>query len=56
VWLDGAAVMSCLVPAPQAHGATITTIEGLADGDRLHPLQQAYIDTAPCSAASASPG
>ena len=44
VWLDGQAVMSCLVPAAQAHNAEVTTIEGLARDGALHPLQQSYIE------------
>jgi carbon-monoxide dehydrogenase small subunit len=42
--LDGEAVRSCLMFAIQADGKQIRTVEGLAKGDELHPLQQAFID------------
>ena len=42
VHLDGLAVKSCTVLAAQADGSSITTIEGLSQGDALHPVQQAF--------------
>nr|WP_245607172.1 (2Fe-2S)-binding protein [Pseudonocardia spinosispora] len=44
IHVDGRRVNSCLTLAVMHDGAEIATIEGLADGDRLHPLQQAFID------------
>ena len=44
VILDGKAVRSCSVLALQANGKEVTTIEGLIDGGKLHPVQQAFID------------
>jgi carbon-monoxide dehydrogenase small subunit len=43
VYLDGEPVCACLVAAGQANGRQVTTVEGLADGDRLDPLQEAFI-------------
>lgn len=45
ILIDGKRVVSCLTLAAMHDGAEISTIEGVADGDRLHPLQQAFIDT-----------
>ncbi|MBM4161008.1 MAG: (2Fe-2S)-binding protein [Ignavibacteria bacterium] len=44
ILMNGQAVNSCLVLAPQIDGQEILTIEGLADGDKLHPLQESFLD------------
>jgi xanthine dehydrogenase YagT iron-sulfur-binding subunit len=44
VWVDGRRVLACLTLAVTCEGREVTTIEGLADGDRLHPMQRAFIE------------
>jgi len=56
VLLDGRLVPSCLVLAPEAQDRRVTTIEGLADGDRLHPLQQKFLEHAALQCGICTPG
>ncbi len=56
VILNGRAVNSCLVLAVQANGAEITTIEGVADGPVLHPIQQTFVDMGAIQCGFCTPG
>ncbi len=56
VLMDGSRTLSCVTPVAKADKKTITTIEGLADGDSLHPVQQAFLDEGAIQCGYCTPG
>jgi carbon-monoxide dehydrogenase small subunit len=56
VWLDEELVCSCLVLAAQAHEREVRTVEGLAEGDRLHPVQEAFVEAGAVQCGFCTPG
>ncbi len=56
VWLNGELVNSCVVPVAQVIGANITTIEGVASGDQLHAVQQAFLTHGGAQCGICTPG
>ena len=56
VWLDGELVCACLVLAAQVDGRDVRTVEALARGDRLHPVQEAFIEAGAVQCGFCTPG
>jgi aerobic carbon-monoxide dehydrogenase small subunit len=56
VMVNGRLVCSCLVLAPEAQGAKVDTIEGMAQGDKLHPLQKKFVEMAALQCGICTPG
>jgi carbon-monoxide dehydrogenase small subunit len=56
VTVDGRLVCSCLMLAPEANGKDVGTIEGMAQGDKLHPLQQKFLEHAALQCGICTPG
>jgi carbon-monoxide dehydrogenase small subunit len=56
VYLDGELVCACLVLAAQAQGRAVITIEGLAEGDELHPIQEAFLESGAVQCGFCTPG
>lgn len=56
VLMEGRPILSCVTPAARADKKKITTIEGLAEGDRLHPVQQAFLDEGAVQCGYCTPG
>jgi aerobic carbon-monoxide dehydrogenase small subunit len=56
VYLDGVLACACLVAAGQAQGRDVVTVEGLADGDELHPVQQAFVAAGAVQCGFCTPG
>jgi len=56
VYLDGVAACACLVAAGQAQGRDVRTVEGLGNGDGLHPVQQAFIEKGAVQCGFCTPG
>jgi carbon-monoxide dehydrogenase small subunit len=56
VWLDGEVVCACLVPAAQADGGHVRTVESLAASGRLHPVQDAFLEAGAVQCGFCTPG